>query len=112
MGEIAGNCSDYCIITEDNNRYESFDTISQDILIGMHKTNCKYVVIPKRKEAIKYAIEMSLPGDIIMLLGKGHETYLEINGKKYPFDEREIIKNILHKNKLSNWQFNYFLYTL
>ena len=102
MGEIAGNYSDFCIITEDNNRYESFDIIAKDILIGMHKTNCKYTVIPKREAAIKYAIKNCKKGDIIMLLGKGHEDYLEINGIKYPFNEITIIKNILKKNKLSN----------
>ena len=55
MGEIAGKYSDYCIITEDNNRYEDFDDIANDILVGMNKTNCEYKIIPDRKEAIKYA---------------------------------------------------------
>lgn len=97
MGEIAGIYSDFCIITEDNNRYESFDDIATDILIGMHKTNCKYKIISKRKDAIEYAIKNAKKGDVIMLLGKGHENYLEINGKKYPFNERKIIKEILQK---------------
>ena len=102
MGKMAGTYSNFCIITEDNNRYESFDNIVKDILIGIDKTNCKYIIIPSRKEAIKYAIETAKKGDIIMLLGKGHETYLDINGIKYPFNERDIIKEILQKNKLSN----------
>ena len=101
MGKIAGTYSDYCIITEDNNRYESFDSIVKDILLGIDETNCPYKIISKRKEAIEYAIMNAKKGDIIMLLGKGHETYLEINGIKYPFDERNIIKEILQKNKLS-----------
>jgi len=95
MGEMAGKYSDFCIITEDNNRYESFDSIAKDILIGICKTKCKYKIIPKRKEAIKYAIENAKKGDIIMLLGKGHEDYLEIKNKKYPFNERLVIKEIL-----------------
>lgn len=99
MGEMAGKYSDFCIITEDNNRFEKFDDIANDILIGMHKTNCKYVIIPDRKEAIKYAIVNGKKGDIIMLIGKGHEDYKEINGKRYPFDERVIIKEILEEIK-------------
>ena len=95
MGEMAGKYSDYCIITEDNNRYEEFDDIAKDILVGMHKTKCEYTIIPDRKDAIKYAIENGQKGDIIMLIGKGHEDYKEIKGKRYPFDERVIIKEIL-----------------
>ncbi len=99
MGEMAGKYSDYCIITEDNNRYEEFDDIAKDILVGMHKTDCKYEIIPDRKEAIKSAIVNGKPGDIIMLIGKGHEDYKEIKGKRYPFDERVIIKEILNEIK-------------
>jgi UDP-N-acetylmuramoyl-L-alanyl-D-glutamate--2,6-diaminopimelate ligase len=99
MGEIAGKYSDYCIITEDNNRFEEFEDIANDILIGMHKTDCEYKIIPDRKEAIKYAIQNGLEGDIIMLIGKGHEDYKEIKGVRYPFDERVIIKEILDEIK-------------
>jgi len=99
MGEIAGKYSDYCIITEDNNRYEEFDDIVNDILIGMKKTNCKYEIISDRRDAIQYAIENGQDGDIIMLLGKGHEDYKEIKGVRYPFDERIIIKEILEEIK-------------
>ncbi len=99
MGEMAGKYSDFCIITEDNNRYEEFDDIANDILVGMHKTNCEYIIIPDRKEAIKYAIVNGKKGDIIMLIGKGHEDYKEIKGKRYPFDERVIIKEILDEIK-------------
>ena len=86
MGEMAGKYSDYCIITEDNNRYEEFSDIAKDILVGMHKTKCEYTIIPDRKEAIKYAIVNGQKGDIIMLIGKGHEDYKEIKGKRYPFE--------------------------
>ena len=99
MGEMAGKYSDYCIITEDNNRYEEFDDIAKDILIGINKTKCEYTIIPDRKDAIKYAIENGKKGDIIMLIGKGHEDYKEIKGKRYPFDERVIIKEILDEIK-------------
>ncbi len=99
MGEMAGKYSDYCIITEDNNRYEEFNDIANDILVGMKKTACKYTIIPDRKEAIKYAITTANKGDIIMLIGKGHEDYKEIKGKRYPFDERVVIKEILDEIK-------------
>ncbi len=99
MGEMAGKYSDYCIITEDNNRYEEFEDIAKDILVGMKKTNCEYTIIPDRKEAIKYAIQNGKKGDIIMLIGKGHEDYKEIKGKRYPFDERVVIKEILAELK-------------
>lgn len=94
MGEIASKYSDMCIITEDNNRYEEFTDIANDIMKKFDK-KCKHIIIPDRKEAIKYAIENGQKGDIIMLIGKGHEDYLEIKGVRYPFDERVVIKNIL-----------------
>ena len=99
MGEMAGKYSDYCIITEDNNRYEEFSDIAKDILTGINKTKCEYTIIPDRKEAIKYAIKNGKKGDIIMLIGKGHEDYKEIKGKRYPFDERIVIKEILEELK-------------
>ena len=99
MGEMAGKYSDYCIITEDNNRFEEFDDIAKDILVGISKTKCKYTIIPDRKEAIKYAIVNGKKGDIIMLIGKGHEDYKEIKGVRYPFDERVVIKEILDEIK-------------
>ena len=99
MGEISGKLADFSIITADNSRYEDVNDIINDILIGMHKTNGKYISIPDRKEAIKYSIENAHEGDIILLLGKGHEDYQEINGIRKPFDERVIIKEILNELK-------------
>jgi len=96
MGEMASKYSDMCIITEDNNRFEEFNDIAKDILKDFD-TKCKYKIIPDRKDAIKYAIENGQEGDIIMLLGKGHEDYKEIKGVKYPFDERVVIKEILEE---------------
>ena len=98
MGRIASQYSDFCIITEDNNRYESFDDIAKDILKEYDK-KCPYEIIPDRKEAIRYAIKNGQKGDIIMLLGKGHEDYLEIKGERIHFDEREVIKDILEEEK-------------
>ena len=95
MGEISGNIADFTIITSDNPRTEEPSEIVKEIEDGMKKTKGKYITIVDRIEAIKYAIDMANKNDIIVLAGKGHETYQEINGKKYPFDEREIIKKLM-----------------
>ena len=95
MGEISGNIADFTVITSDNPRTEEPSEIVKEIEDGMKKTKGKYITIVDRIEAIKYAIDMANKNDIIVLAGKGHETYQEINGKKYPFDEREIIKKLM-----------------
>lgn len=95
MGEVSGNLADLTIITSDNPRDEEPQDIIDDIKTGMAKTNGKYVEICDRKEAIAYAIHHGQPGDIIVLAGKGHEDYQEIEGKKYPMDERDIIADVL-----------------
>lgn len=99
MGEISGKYADLSVITADNSRYEDVMDIIDDIKTGMHKTTGKYVVIPDRKEAIKFCIENGKDGDIILLCGKGHEDYQEINGERHPFDERVIINEILNELK-------------
>ena len=95
MGEVSGKYADLSVITSDNSRYESFDDIAKDILVGMKKTNGKYIIIPDRREAIKYCIENAQDGDVILILGKGHEDYQEINGERHPFDERVVINDIM-----------------
>lgn len=97
MGEISGKYADLSIITADNSRFEDVMDIIEDIKIGINKTDGEYIVIPDRKEAIRYSIENAREGDIVLLLGKGHETYQEINGVKKHFDEREIIQEIVKK---------------
>jgi UDP-N-acetylmuramoyl-L-alanyl-D-glutamate--2,6-diaminopimelate ligase len=99
MGEVAGRVADYTIITTDNPRTEKPEDIIAQIEEGTSKTKGKYEVIVDRKQAIKKAIEMMNTKDILILAGKGHETYQEINGVKNPFDEREIIKEILGEKK-------------
>ena len=97
MGEISGKIADYTIITSDNPRTEKPEVIVSEIEDGIKKTKGKYEVIVDRKEAIKKAIKMANKTDIIVLAGKGHEPYQEINGKKYDFDERIIVKEIIEK---------------
>ena len=95
MGETSGRLADLTIITSDNPRYEKPQAIIDDIKVGISKTDGKYIEIADRKEAIAYAIHHGEPGDIIILAGKGHEDYQEIEGKKYPMDERVLIADIL-----------------
>lgn len=95
MGEVSGRMADLTIITSDNPRTEEPQAIIDDIKTGIARTDGKYVEICDRKEAIAYAISHGEPGDIIVLAGKGHEDYQEINGVKYPMDERVLIQEIL-----------------
>ena len=95
MGEISGKIADFTIITSDNPRTEDPEKIVEQIENGIKKTKGKYVCIVDRIEAIKYAINMASKKDIIVLAGKGHEPYQEINGKKFPFDERIIVEQII-----------------
>jgi len=97
MGEVSGKLADLSVITADNSRFEDVMDIIADIKVGMSKTDGKYIVIPDRKEAIKYCMENAEDGDIVVLAGKGHEDYQEIKGVKYHLDEREVIADILNQ---------------
>ena len=99
MGEISGRIADFTIITSDNPRTEDPTTIVNQIEEGMKKTKGKYICIVDRIEAIKYAIKMANKNDIIILAGKGHEPYQEINHVKHPFDERIIVNEIMKGKK-------------
>ncbi len=99
MGEISGKIADFTIITSDNPRTEEPEKIIEQIEEGIKKTKGKYKIVVDRKKAIEEAIRMANKKDIIVLAGKGHEPYQEINGKKYPFDERIIVKEIISKIK-------------
>lgn len=91
MGEVIGKMSELAIITSDNPRREDVMDIIEDIKVGMAKSNGEYIVIPDREEAVAYALEHAEKGDMIILLGKGHEEYQEINGVKHHYSEREAI---------------------
>lgn len=101
MGEVTGELADLCVLTCDNPRDEEIADINNDIKIGLAKSNGKYIEIEDRKEAIRYCIENAKKGDMIVLLGKGHEDYQEIKGVKYHFDEREAIAEIKQELGLS-----------
>ncbi len=97
MGEISGRYADLSIITADNSRFEELDDIIADILVGMGKTDGKYEIVKDRKEAIYRAIDLSREGDIVLLAGKGQETYLDVKGVKTHFDEREIVNSYFER---------------
>lgn len=94
MGKIAEELSDIAVVTSDNPRCEEPLAIINDILKGMKKDN--HVVVENRREAISHALEIARENDIIILAGKGHETYQEIEHIKYDFDERNVVKEILN----------------
>ena len=91
MGKIAADLADFCIVTSDNPRTEDPKTIIDDILEGMKGTKTPMQVIVDRPEAIHWALAHAKKDDIIVLMGKGHETYQEVNHVKHHMDEREIV---------------------
>ncbi len=97
LGSIIGSASDLCIITEDNPRFEEISSINNDIKVGLDKVGAKYIEIPNRKDAIEYAITNAQDGDLILLVGKGHEEYQDIKGTKYPFSELEVVNELKEK---------------
>ena len=99
MGEVAGRLADYTIVTTDNPRTEKPEDIIHEIEEGIAKTKGKYEIEVDRRKAIEKALKMVGKRDIVILAGKGHETYQEINGEKRPFDERIIVKEILGEKK-------------
>ncbi len=92
LGRVAGKYADFCIVTSDNPGYEAPEDILRDIYIHVKKENCPYISFVDRKEAIKYAYTMAEKDDIVLLAGKGHESYQLIRGVKEPFSERKILE--------------------
>ena len=95
MGAIAGELADYCILTSDNPRGEDPMIILDAIEEGIQGTGCDYIVIENRREAIRYALQNAEASDVIILAGKGHETYQEIKGVRYPFNEKTVVAELL-----------------
>lgn len=95
MGEAAAANSDLVIVTSDNPRTEDPDAIIDEILPGVQRSNVPYLRITDRIKAIQYAVTHALPGDIIVLAGKGHEDYQVIGTKKVHLDEREVVAQAL-----------------
>lgn len=95
MGKIVGDLADVAVVTSDNPRSENPDAIVQDVLAGMSACKAKIKAITDRTEAIRYALSIAKAGDVVLLAGKGHETYQILNTGKIHYDEREVVAQIL-----------------
>ena len=95
MGMAAAELSDYVVLTSDNPRSEDPLAIMNDALVGLRRYDTQYVAEPDRERAIKKAIEAAAPGDVVILAGKGHETYQILKDGPIPFDDREVARRVL-----------------
>ncbi|HAK57599.1 MAG TPA: UDP-N-acetylmuramoyl-L-alanyl-D-glutamate--2,6-diaminopimelate ligase, partial [Lachnospiraceae bacterium] len=100
MGEAVGKLADYAIVTSDNPRNEEFSDIVADIKVGIDKTDIEYEVVEDRMEAVAKAVANAKKGDMIVLLGKGHEEYQEIRGVKHHYSEREAVAAALNRRQI------------
>lgn len=100
MGEAAGQLADLCILTEDNPRTEKVSDINADIITGLKRAGSdKYLEIEDRKEAIYRGIKEAIQGDLVIIMGKGHETYIERNGVKVYYSEHEAVNEAVERIK-------------
>jgi UDP-N-acetylmuramoyl-L-alanyl-D-glutamate--2,6-diaminopimelate ligase len=99
MGQIAAELSDLVIVTSDNPRTESPGVIINEILSGMEGTKTPFRIIENRREAINQALDDLQSGDVLILAGKGHETYQILGKEKIHFDEREVIADYLKRQR-------------
>ena len=99
MGKVAADLADFAIVTTDNPRTEVPADIIRDILPGFESSDTPYIVVEDRIQAIHWAMDHAEKGDVIVLCGKGHETYQEINHVKHHMDEREIVADYLNAGK-------------
>ena len=97
MGQVAGELADHVIVTTDNPRYEAPHKIAEEIAEGMEKEQDFYEIILDRREAVVRAVEMAEEKDIVVIAGKGHEPYQEIEGVRYEMDDHELLKDALQK---------------
>jgi len=95
MGQAAAENSDFVVLTSDNPRSEDPLAIMNDALVGIRRTDVPHVVEPDRATAIARAIKEARPGDIVILAGKGHETYQVLRDKTIAFDDREVARGVL-----------------
>lgn len=95
MGRIAAELSDYCVVTSDNPRSEDPEKIVAEVEVGVKEGNCEYSVVTNRFEAIEFALDIAKENDVVLLAGKGHETYQILNDRTIDFDEREIVHKLL-----------------
>ena len=99
MGEAAAAYADFLVVTTDNPRFEEPEDIISDILPGIDMNACPTEVIPDRRSAIRRAIDLACPGDTVLIMGKGHETYQEVRGVRSHFDDREEVEQYLTRGE-------------
>ncbi len=97
MGEVAGNSSDVVVLTSDNPRSEDPLRIINDVIVGLQKTKAKSIVEADRAVAVERALDAAHAGDIVLLAGKGHETYQVLRDRTIDFDDREVVRRLLHE---------------
>ena len=95
MGRISGTLADFTVITSDNPRFDDPANLARDIEEGIKEVTNNYVILTDRKEAVEFAIRMAKKDDLVLLAGKGHETYQVVGDKKVPFCERKIVEETL-----------------
>ena len=96
MGMAAAELSDFVVLTSDNPRSEDPLSIMNDAMVGLSRSDTPHTAEPDRERAIRRAIETAQPGDIVILAGKGHETYQVLKDGPIPFDDREVARRVLH----------------
>jgi UDP-N-acetylmuramoyl-L-alanyl-D-glutamate--2,6-diaminopimelate ligase len=96
MGAAAGELSDFVVLTSDNPRSEDPLAIMNDAMVGLQRYDIAYVAEPDRQKAIRRALEEARAGDIVLLAGKGHETYQILRDQTIPFDDREVARRVLN----------------
>lgn len=101
MGEIAGSLGDHVVVTREDNRSESLLAISEAIVEGLRRAGKRegldYIMIPDRKEAIQRACKMAMAGDLVLITGKGHEQFLNIDGREVPWDEEAVVRDAIRR---------------
>jgi UDP-N-acetylmuramoyl-L-alanyl-D-glutamate--2,6-diaminopimelate ligase len=102
MGEVAGRLSDLAILTSDNPRGEDPILIMNDVLVGLQRTGMRYIAEVDRERAIRRALAEAREGDVVVLAGKGHETYQVLKDKTISFDDREVARRVLHEMGFQN----------
>lgn len=97
MGRVAASLADHLIVTDDNPRGEDPQAIAQAILAGTAGSAASCEVVAPRRAAIERAISLAAAGDAVLIAGKGHETYQEIGGRRFPFDDRQVLRSALER---------------
>ena len=103
LGRVAAVMSDYTILTADDPDFEDPEAIAKEVAgyLVAENPEAEYTIIPDRAEAIDFAVGMLVPGDMLLLCGKGHEKFMKVNGEKIPFDEIECVKSALKKRDIN-----------